>query len=44
MPTKNADADKYKYIAAMTEDLSLVQNFYVQMGALEEMSLFLELT
>ena len=43
MPTKNADADKYKYIAAMTEDLSLVQNFYVQMGALEELSLFLEL-
>ena len=37
-----ADLDKYKY-TSYDIDLILVQNFYLQMEAMEKMSLFLKL-
>ena len=40
--TKNDDLDKYN-IPSRPKDLILVQNFYLQMEAMEKMLLFLEL-
>ena len=40
--TKNADPDKYKY-SGYDMGVIIVQNFHLQIEALEKMSLFLEL-